>query len=198
MDSSSPTVSSFQVSLRSMETATYGSRQHVPSVLSLSLRLRELVSRSGTTRSSSTGATFVCFQEGQSNQLVSLLVSTAHRHRDSFMEKKFAHPSGLEISMVTNIITPRLCWTGREPFDPLCFHPSGEQNSVCFDVTMKCELLALVRTQVRALEFRRNQRWKPCLAASPRRMRTAVGSACLTIAAKGSLQLDSSHRLHLL
>ena len=46
--------------------------------------------------------------------------------------------------MSTNIITPRLCWTVREPFDPLYIHPSGEQNSVCFDVTMKYELLALV------------------------------------------------------
>ena len=69
---------------------------------------------------------------------------------------------------------------------------------MCFDVTMKCELLALVRTQVVPLDFKRNQRWKPCLAASPRRTRAAVGSACLTIAAKGSLQLDSAHKLHLL
>ena len=85
-----------------------------------------------------------------------------------------------------------------ETFDALCFHPSGEQSCVCFGITMKCELLALVRTQVGALDFKRNQRWKPCLAASPRRTRTAVGSAYLTIAAKGSLQLDSAHRLHLL
>ena len=42
MESSSPTVSSFQVSRRSIATATYGSRQQVPSGLSLSLRLREL------------------------------------------------------------------------------------------------------------------------------------------------------------
>ena len=37
--------------------------------------------------------------------------------------------------------------------------PSGEQSSVCFDVTMKCELLAFVKTQVEALDFKRNQRW---------------------------------------
>ena len=30
------------------------------------------------------------------------------------------HVSGLEISMVINIITPSLCWTGQEPFDTLC------------------------------------------------------------------------------
>ena len=30
--------------------------------------------------------------------------------------------------------------------DVFCFHPSGEQNSVCFDVSMKCVLVALVRT----------------------------------------------------
>ena len=65
MDSSSPTVSSFQVCLGSIDTATYGSRQQVPSRLSLSLRLRELVSPSGTTKSFSAGATLVCFQEGQ-------------------------------------------------------------------------------------------------------------------------------------
>ena len=58
--------------------------------------------------------------------------------------------------------------------------------------------MALVRTRVRALDFKRNQRWKLCLTAYPRRTRTAVGSACLTIAARGSLQLDSAHRLHLL
>ena len=107
--------------------------------------------------------------------------------RDSFMGKKFAHPPGLEISMVTNTITPRLCWTGQEAFDALCFHPSGEQKSVCSDVTMICELLAFVNTQVRALDFKRNQRWKLCLTASPRRTRTAVSSACLATAAKGSL-----------
>ena len=85
-----------------------------------------------------------------------------------------------------------------EAFNVFCFHPSGEQSCVCFVVTMKCDLMALVRSQVKALDFKRNQtRWL-CLTASPRRTRTAVGSACLTIAAKGSLQLDSSHRLHLL
>ena len=26
-----------------------------------------------------------------------------------------------------------------DAFDPLCFHPSGAQNSLCLDVTMKCE-----------------------------------------------------------
>ena len=109
-----------------------------------------------------------------------------------------SYPSGLEISMVTNITTPRLCWTGHEPFDPLCSHPSGEQSSVCSDVTMKCKLLALVRTQVRSLDFKRNQRRKLCLTGSPRRTRAAVSSACLATAAKGSLQLDNSHRLHLL
>ena len=29
----------------------------------------------------------------------------------------------LEISMVTNVIKPRPCWTGHELFDPLCFLP---------------------------------------------------------------------------
>ena len=85
-----------------------------------------------------------------------------------------------------------------EAFDALCFHPSGEQSCVCFVVTMKCDLMALVRTQVRALDFKRNQRRSLCLTASPSRTRTAVGSACITIAAKGSLQMDSSHSLHLL
>ena len=97
--------------------------------------------------------------------------------------------------MVTNIITLRLCWTGHEPFDPLCFHPSEEQSSVCSDVTMKCEPLV---TQVKSLDFKRKQRWKLCLTAYPRRTRAAVSSACLATAAKGSLQLDSAHRLHLL
>ena len=120
--------------------------------------------------------------------------ATAHRLRDSFMVKKFAHPSGLEISMVTNTITPRLCWTGREAFDALCFHPSGEQNSVCSDVTMKCDLMTLVRTQVMALDFKRNQRWKLCSTAYPRRTHIALSSTCLGTIARGSLQLDSSDR----
>ena len=29
-----------------------------------------------------------------------------------------------------------------DAFDPLCSHSSGEQSSVCFDVTMKCDLMA--------------------------------------------------------
>ena len=96
-----------------------------------------------------------------------------------------SYPSGLEISMVTNIITPRLYWTGHEPFDPLCFHLSGDQSSVCSDVTMKCELLALVRTQVRSLDFKRNQRWKLCLTACSTHTHTAViSSACLATAAR--------------
>ena len=56
---------------------------------------------------------------------------------------------------------------------------------MCSDVTMKCEMLALVRTQVRALDFKRNPRWKLCSTAYPRRTRTAVSSACLATAAKG-------------
>ena len=28
-------------------------------------------------------------------------------------------------------------------FDSFCIHPSGEQSSVCFDVTMKCVLVPL-------------------------------------------------------
>ena len=46
-----------------------------------------------------------------------------------------------------------------DAFGALCIHPSGEQSCVCFDETMKCELMALVRTQVRVLDFKRNQRW---------------------------------------
>ena len=50
---------------------------------------------------------------------------------------------------------------------PFAFNPSGEQSSVCLDVTMKCGfMMTLVRTQVRALDFKRNQRWKLCSTAS--------------------------------
>ena len=44
-----------------------------------------------------------------------------------------------------------------DAFEALCFHPSREQNSVCFDVTMECKFVALVRTQVKPLNFKRNQ-----------------------------------------
>ena len=43
-----------------------------------------------------------------------------------------------------------------DAFDALCLHPSGEQSCVCFDVTMKYDFLALVRTQMKALDFKRN------------------------------------------
>ena len=32
----------------------------------------------------------------------------------------------------------------------------GEQSNECFDVPMECELMAIVRTQVKALDFNRN------------------------------------------
>ena len=46
------------------------------------------------------------------------------------------------------------------------------------------EFMALVRTQVRALDFKRNQRSQLCLTASLRRTRTATSSACLATAAR--------------
>jgi len=49
-----------------------------------------------------------------------------------------------------------LHWMGGDSFDGRCFHLPGEQSNVCFDVPMKRELLALVRAQVKGLEFRRN------------------------------------------
>ena len=91
-----------------------------------------------------------------------------------------------------------LLWMGEDAFDGFCFHPPEEQSNVSFDVTMKCDLMALVRAQVKALDFKGNQRWQLCLTACLRRTRTAVNSACLATAARGSLQLDSAHRLHLL
>ena len=53
---------------------------------------------------------------------------------------------------------------------------------MCFDVTMKCELMALVKAQVKALDFKTNQKRQLCLTASLHRMRTAVSSACLATA----------------
>ena len=38
------------------------------------------------------------------------------------------------------------------------YYPSGEQSCVCLDVTMQCVLMTLVRTKVRALDFKRNPR----------------------------------------
>jgi hypothetical protein len=49
-----------------------------------------------------------------------------------------------------------LHWMGGDAFDGRCFHPPGEQSNVCFDVPMKKELFALVDSQMKALEFRRN------------------------------------------
>ena len=44
--------------------------------------------------------------------------------------------------------------------------------------------MAFVRTQVRALDFKRNQRSQLCLTTSLRRKRTAMSSACLATAAR--------------
>jgi len=49
-----------------------------------------------------------------------------------------------------------LHWMGGDAFDGICFHPPGEQSNVCFEVPMKRELMALVRAQVKALDFKRN------------------------------------------
>ena len=62
-----------------------------------------------------------------------------------------------------------------------------EQSSVCPDATMKSEVMALVKTQVRALDFKRNQRSQLCFTASLRRMCTTVSSVCLVNAAVGRL-----------
>ena len=75
------------------------------------------------------------------------------------------------------------------------YNPLGEQSSVCHDVTMQCDLLTLVRTQVRVLDFKRNQRWKLCSTAYPRRAHISLSSTSLATVTRGSLQLDSSDRL---
>ena len=61
-------------------------------------------------------------------------------------------PTGLRTA------TP-LCYEGEEgehAFDGLRFHPPGEQSNECFDILMECELVAIVRAQVKALDFNRN------------------------------------------
>ena len=78
------------------------------------------------------------------------------------------------------------------------FNLQGNRTVCGSDETMKCELLAFVNTQVRALDFKKSQRWKLRLTASPRRTRPAVSSACPWTAARGRLRLESSHRLNLL
>ena len=74
-----------------------------------------------------------------------------------------------------------------DAFDGPSLHPPGEQSSVCPDATMKSDLMALVKTQVRALDFKRNQRSQLCFTASRRHMCTAVSSVCLVNAAGGRL-----------
>jgi hypothetical protein len=49
-----------------------------------------------------------------------------------------------------------LYWMAGDAFDGECFHPPGQQSNLCFEVPMKKELQALVRAQVRALDYRRN------------------------------------------
>ena len=53
----------------------------------------------------------------------------------------------------------RHCYEGEEgedAFDGLRFYPPGEQSNECFDVPIECELMAIVRAQVKALDFNRN------------------------------------------
>ena len=66
---------------------------------------------------------------------------------------------------------------------------------MCFEVPIKRGLMALVRAQEEALDFKRLQlRWQLRLNAGLRRTRAAVSSVCLTTAAQG-LQLDIARRL---
>ena len=71
----------------------------------------------------------------------------------------------------------------------------GEQSNVCFELPIKRDLMALVRAQEEALDFKRLQmRWQLRLTASLCRTRTAVSSVFLATAAQG-LQLDIAYRL---
>ena len=74
--------------------------------------------------------------------------------------------------------------------------PSGTEQRVS-RCTLKSELMTLVKIHVRALDFKRNQRWLLCLTVCSRHSHTAVSSACLATAAR-RLQLDSLHRFRLL
>ena len=66
---------------------------------------------------------------------------------------------------------------------------------MCFEVPMKRDLMALVRAQEEALDFKRLQlRWQLRLTAGLRRTRTAVSSVFLATASQG-LQLDIARRL---
>ena len=49
-----------------------------------------------------------------------------------------------------------LFWTAEDAFDAHGFHPPRDLSNVCFDVPMIRELVALVRAQVEALDFKRN------------------------------------------
>ena len=48
-----------------------------------------------------------------------------------------------------------LHWMGGDVFNDRCFLPPGEQSNGCVDVPIQHELLALVNSQMKALEFRR-------------------------------------------
>ena len=52
-----------------------------------------------------------------------------------------------------------LLWVEEDAFDGPSFTLQVNRNSVFPDATLKSELMALVKTQVRALDFKRNQRW---------------------------------------
>ena len=80
-----------------------------------------------------------------------------------------------------------------DAFDYPSLHPPEEQSSVCPDATMKSELMALVKTQVRALDFKRNQRSQLCFTASLRRMCTAEFSVPCECC-RGTFAQDSARR----
>jgi hypothetical protein len=58
--------------------------------------------------------------------------------------------------MVDLLDTYVLYWMAGDAFDGECFHPPGQQSDLCFEVPMKRELQALVRAQVKALDFTRS------------------------------------------
>ena len=71
----------------------------------------------------------------------------------------------------------------------------AEKSNVCFELPIKRDLMALVRAQEEALDFKRLQlRWQLHLTAGLHRTRTAVSSVFLATAAQG-LQLDIAYRL---